>query len=386
MKLYRIISLTAFCCLLTSCFKDEPLNAECDIEEVSVHAAKPSETFFYLSDTLRSVLSTEKNIIFNVRRKAEIGSYALTFKLTPGAVITPANGSVQDFSHGNVTYTVTSENGEWHRTYTIGFRPTVRTVNDTVQYNFENYYLQPKYKKFYMWHNEIAPGSWGDDWATGNPGFMLAAYSDPPENYPTVPEKNGYDGAAVRLTTRSTGTLGAAFGKPIAAGNFYLGYFNASESLTAPLKTTRFGIPFDKQPMKITGYYKYKPGQNFTGKDNKTIEGRTDKASIYGVFYRNHNDKGEVIYLYGNDVKTHSAIIGLADLKDIKPVTEWTPFEIEFKYPSEVDYDLLKNAGYNFTLVFSSSKDGDKFEGAVGSELIIDKVRVICKQENKNDR
>jgi len=134
---------------------------------------------------------------------------------------------------------------------------------------------------------------------------------------------------------------------------------------------------------QITSFLDWSPKKR---KDNKTIEGRTDKASIYGVFYRNHNDKGEVIYLYGNDVKTHSAIIGLADLKDIKPVTEWTPFEIEFKYTSEVDYDLLKNAGYNFTLVFSSSKDGDKFEGAVGSELIIDKVRVICKQENKNDR
>ena len=386
MKLYRIIPLAAFCCLLTSCFKDEPLNAECDIEEIAVHAAKPSETFFYLSDTLRPVLSNERNIVFNVRRKAEVGSYALTFKLTPGAVVQPANGSMQDFSKGNVTYTVTSEDGSWHRTYTIGFRPTLRTVNDTLHYDFENYYLQPEYKKFYMWHNELADGKWGNDWASGNPGFMLAADQDPPENYPTIPEKDGYDGAAVCLTTRSTGSLGALFKKPIAAGNLFLGVFNVSESLTNPLKATYFGILLDKQPMKITGYYKYTPGQNFTGPDNKTIEGRTDQASIYGVFYRNRNDAGEAVYLDGSNVKTSPLIAGLADLKEIKPTTEWTPFEIEFQYTSDVDYDLLQNGGYNFTLVFSSSKDGDKFEGAVGSQLMIDKVRVICKEENKDDR
>lgn len=251
-----------------------------------------------------------------------------------------------------------------------------------MQYNFENYELQAEYKKFYLWHNELPDGKWGDDWASGNPGFMLAAYSDPPENYPTVPLKDGYDGAAVCLTTRSTGALGAMFKKPIAAGNLFLGKFNVSESLTNPLGATQFGIPFNKKPLKITGYYKYKPGQNFTGPDNETIPGKTDEASVYGVFYHNHDAEGKPIYLDGSNVKTSKAIVALADFKEIKPATEWTPFEIEFEYPTDIDYDLLEADGYNFALVFSSSKNGDKFEGAVGSQLIIDKVRVICKQEN----
>ena len=44
---------------LTSCFKDEPLNAECDIEAAWVHTANPSETFFHSSDTLVNVPYTD---------------------------------------------------------------------------------------------------------------------------------------------------------------------------------------------------------------------------------------------------------------------------------------------------------------------------------------
>ncbi|MBR7004577.1 MAG: PCMD domain-containing protein, partial [Bacteroidales bacterium] len=38
--------------------------------------------------------------------------------------------------------------------------------------------------------------------------------------------------------------------------------------------------------------------------------------------------------------------------------------------------------GYSMTVVFSSSKGGDSFIGAVGSTLCIDKVRLICESED----
>ena len=40
--------------------------------------------------------------------------------------------------------------------------------------------------------------------------------------------------------------------------------------------------------------------------------------------------------------------------------------------------ELLEEYGYNFTIVFSSSVDGDMFEGAIDSEMYVDKVRVVC--------
>ena len=111
--------------VLSSCFKDEPLNAECDIEQVSIHVANPNEVFFQVTDTLKQVLYTDSVINFNVRSHADLTALAPRFVLTEGATIIPANGSVQDFSQGPVTYTVTSQDGQWHRRYYVSFTPVM---------------------------------------------------------------------------------------------------------------------------------------------------------------------------------------------------------------------------------------------------------------------
>ena len=48
---------------LTSCFKDEPLNAECDIEQAYIHVDNPEAMFFSKNDTLQKVLYTEKDVL-----------------------------------------------------------------------------------------------------------------------------------------------------------------------------------------------------------------------------------------------------------------------------------------------------------------------------------
>ena len=65
----------------------------------------------------------------------------------------------------------------------------------------------------------------------------------------------------------------------------------------------------------------------------------------------------------------------------VKPTDKWTPFSIDFKFLCDLDLDLLKQRGYSLTIVFSSSADGDQFEGAIGSTLCVDKVRLACKKE-----
>jgi hypothetical protein len=44
----------------------------------------------------------------------------------------------------------------------------------------------------------------------------------------------------------------------------------------------------------------------------------------------------------------------------------------------EKDYDPTKK--YRFAIVFSSSKNGDKFSGAPGSTLIVDNVKVVAEK------
>ena len=53
---FTLISLTV---VSTSCFKDEPLNAECDIEQAWVHVSDLEANFYNANDTLISVLSNE---------------------------------------------------------------------------------------------------------------------------------------------------------------------------------------------------------------------------------------------------------------------------------------------------------------------------------------
>ncbi|MCI7399660.1 MAG: PCMD domain-containing protein [Prevotella sp.] len=51
-----------------------------------------------------------------------------------------------------------------------------------------------------------------------------------------------------------------------------------------------------------------------------------------------------------------------------------------FNWKADVDWTLLRNQGYNLTVVFSSSTDGAYYEGAPGSTLCIDEVRILCEE------
>ena len=67
---FIIASFTAASILsLTSCFKDEPLNAECDIEQAYIATNGEWENFFLnATDTLKNVMSTDQEISFLVKR------------------------------------------------------------------------------------------------------------------------------------------------------------------------------------------------------------------------------------------------------------------------------------------------------------------------------
>lgn len=363
--------------LLTSCFKDEPQNMECDILEAWVD--EESSTYFYNASDMRitDVPSNAQKLDFTVRSKATLPAIAVHFELSPGATIQPDNGSLQDFSKEPVVYTVTSEDGAWKRQYTVSCsKPASLSKLD-----FENYELNDK-GQYYVWY-ELADdeSTHNDVWASGNAGYVMAKPNAAPDVYPTVPDPNGYKGACIRLTTCDTGSWGKNFKKPIAAGNLFFGKFNSKFALTQTLKSTEMGIPFMKEPVKVTGYYKYTPGDVFTDKNMKQVEGRVDEPNIYAVFYRNQDAEGNSVVLHGDDIMTSPLIVSKAQVAALPATTEWTAFEMTFNSLSPVDKALLNSRGYNLALVFSSSKTGDTFEGAVGSTLCVDEVEIMFKSE-----
>ncbi len=389
MRLFRYILAGVACASLTGCFKDEPANSECDITTAWVHADDPSSMFSVLSDTLVGVQSNENEIVFKAKGGADLTAVSPRFVLTSGATIEPASGSTHDFSGGkSVSYRVTSEDRAWHRDYSVRFLSERRTEGDTLRFDFEQYSLEAgsiKGSSYYVW-SDPNPNC---TWATGNSGFVMSRPSAKSDEYPSVPMANGYDGAAVALETRDTGPFGAMANMKLAAGNLFLGKFDPTDALGGnALVCTLFGVRFDRKPLKLTGYYTYQPGAKYQDKAGNEVVGKQDSAAIYAVMYRNHDSMtddhaptGNGIVLNGSNVLSSEYIVGVAKMAAVTPVSEWTPFEIEFNFTSEIDPQLLKNYGYNLTIVFSSSKDGDLFQGAIGSKLCIDKVRLICEKQ-----
>ena len=366
---------------LTSCFKDEAANSECDITEAYVHLESPTDVFFSPTDTLRSVLYTQSEIHFdNVRNKADLTALAPIFKITQGATISPANGTTHDFSNGPVEYTVTSEDGEWQRKYNVSFVRTVRTTKDTLEYDFENPHLDQA-GKYYIWSQPHEDGTLYDDWATGNAGWGMVNQRKQADEYPSSVLDEGFEGKGVKLVTTSTGSWGVYSKMLIAAGNLFLGEFDMNKALQKPREATTFGKTFDKKPKSFSGYYKYKPGEKFQNQDGSIVEGKVDQAAIYALLYKKEFDEnGKEIKLNGDNVQTGANIVAKAIVNTIPPTDEWTKFEVDFTELEPFDQELANNRGYNLVIVFSSSTDGAFFQGAIGSTLCIDKVRIACEK------
>lgn len=319
-----------------------------------------------------------------MRPFAALTKQAPIFRLTPGATISPESGSLQDFSKGPVTYVVTSENKQWSRTYQVSIKKGQTTMPNEKEFEFEDAYLS---KGYYNWQ-ENWNGDLLDIWATGNSGFNISNPSAKPEEYPTVMIKDGYKGKGVKLTTKRTSKLADIVHKPIAAGNLFIGQFDATDALNDAMKATKFGRPFSfsAKPVKLEGWYKYQAGEKFTDKNMQELD-RHDYGTIYAVLYENIDEKGNAVLLYGDNVQTSKQIVALALVGDthddngkvaIGNTWEWHHFSVDFKYKKAIDPIKLKNGGYSLTIVSSSSSDGANFLGAVGSTLWIDSFKLIC--------
>lgn len=375
--------------VMTSCIKDELQNTECDILNAWVEGEQYEPNFYNIKQMRQDNISSSENvIIFTVRSRDSLPkTIPIYFTITPGATIEPANGTEQDFSKGPVTYTITSEDGSWKREYIVDFREANLSNLFEIQdfkFNFEHVEtIQGNNKNSYhAFYEEDKNGVHHKFWASGNPGVELTKYGAKPEDFPTQSIADGYIGRGVRLTTQDAGNLGRMMGKPIAAGNLFLGKFVLENVLINPLKTTEFGLPINISPIKVTGYYKYQRGKEFTNAKMEVVPGRDDEASIYAVFYRNLDAEGNDVKLYGNDVFTNSNIMKIAQVKSLPPTDEWTRFEMYFE-GKDADVQLVATQGYNMTLVFSSSKEGASFEGAIGSTLYVDEVEVTFEKDEK---
>ena len=112
------------------------------------------------------------------------------------------------------------------------------------------------------------------------------------------------------------------------------------------------------------------------------MEGVVDAPDAYAVLYRNTDKNGNRITLQGDDVLTHANIVAMARVENflhtgVEQGDPWKYFDLKLEYEEEKDYELLYNYGYNLTVVFTSSVKGAKFEGAIGSVLLVDEAEIV---------
>lgn len=335
---------------LQSCIKDEPANPEADIETFTVNPQSLTGSVF--------IDQANRKVQLYLKPEAYRSGIAPTLTLSAGATVTPASGDSIFFNGADhPQYTVTSASGDNKKTYTV----EVVTVGQW-NWSFEKWAVNDKDQYYYP----VEPDG-GVVWSSGNPGIAFSGVPKNPEAYPLRATTDSKDGthAAELLTMKGT-TLSEIVGIKLFAGSLFLGIFDAENAFVAPLKATQFGQPFNGRANRFTGYYKYTPGPAYQDKAGNPVPGITDSCAIYAVLYSG------TIRLDATNIHNSDRIIARAYLPDGSARNNYTQFDIPFTYlPGKVAKGDMMMA-----IVASSSKNGDTYQGAIGSRLVVDSLRI----------
>lgn len=377
-------------CTLNSCIQDEPLNAECDITGVDTLWLQQNRNLIKGNPRIDNY-----RVTFTVPYDADRSALAPKFYLTPGARLTAmvdgvevadANGMTRDFNTPQ-TYTAHSQDGQWSKSYEVSFGSEAPIE----KLDFENFELDPsgRYQVWFEMDANDASNPRRNYWASGNPGYNLTGFGSSPEVFPTTAAEDGVSGKCIKLETKDTGTYGMNTRPkmPIAAGNLFIGEFELSKASRYPRKATKFGLSLvRKKPVKLEGYYKYKAGAKFTDAKKKVQPTMHDTADIYAVVYE--IDPDNFVPLDGDNILTASNIALMAridkpaefegDMSELA-AADWVRFSEPFKPMNgkEFDAERLARGGYAIAIVMTSSRQGAYFEGAIGSTLYVDQLRVV---------
>lgn len=375
MRLQNLIACLFLGFATTSCIQDEALNSEAAIDACTGTDVQ-----------LAHINSDSKEINIYVHKGADLSKQQLQFKLPAGATL-KANEHYPDDVMNNYdfsndshsrTFTVTSEDGEWHSTYTVKIIPTEVPGS----FHFEE--LLPSSNTEYDILYEFEPGTSTNvsrvlQWSSGNPGFKLTSMADNRTGYPTQQITDGYRGKGLKLTTCDTGSFGAMVKMYIAAGNLFIGSFDLANALKDPLRATKFGIQYYKRPVSLKGYYKFKAGDVYTD-EGVVQKDKKDRFDIYAILYEANENSFMLDGSNSLDL-TSDKLVSIARIseEEAKETDTWTAFELPFEAVNgkSIDAAKLQNGKYKLSIVLSSSVDGAYFKGAVGSTLHIDELELI---------
>jgi hypothetical protein len=276
----------------------------------------------------------------------------LSINLTEGASSIPVSGSslqfdsIDDFQ----TITVTGSDGT-STVYNVFLRD-----NQLPNADLTDWYLTPgSDNRPYL---ECGLSASSTIWATAN--FGTSAY----RIYGTLPDTINGNNVRAKITTGGNSFM------PILAGTLFTGTFDingAIEHPTDPTQATDFGIPYTLRPVAIKFNYSYVPGTHLI------LSTLKNPSNIWGGFNVDTLDGEDMFAAYAyleirnGDTKTE---IARAELELGVEQANMTSLTLPFEYTSN-------EHPTHISVVFSSSKEGAIFKGAVGSTLIVDDIELI---------
>jgi len=301
-------------------------------------------------------------------------------KISDKATIVPAIGTAIDLSEGKeVKYTVTSEDGVVVNEYKVKVLKSL----DRAYFDFEDLVEKYSVTKDSDKFKSYVPATQGIYvWDASDGGTKTLIGMNYADKFGVVGSDAGVEGKAMHIETLDTKGNGPILIFPatpkVTSGSLFLGKFILD--LKDPLKSTKFGVVVDKKIATVRGSYKYKSGElyyecpNPGAQTSHIVEERPgvkDEGMIAVVVYNAKDKDGKDIILTGHDIYTSTEVIFKKQI-EVAGTEEYKPFNVALDY----EYDATKE--YKLAVIFSSSKDGDKFSGAPGSILLIDNLEIIA--------
>lgn len=347
--------------LFSSCIRDEAKNPEADIIALS-----------FPEGSLRSDVEIYNDyVVIYPKLTTVIDELDIThIEVSEGATWNRIPNKLENDTLFYIK--VVSESKEYSKTY-----PVSKVSAFPEFFTFKDWYRP---SKKYQYEN---PTEGSLQWYSSNNGASIAWNNSEKKasEYPVSRiEINGSMAAQVKTMVGPGEIAGGINFIPCMAGSLYLGGFNALTGLSNPLRSTSFGVPFDSgKPIFLSGEYMFNEGKHdYINSDGTTDKNKRDICSIYAVLFK--VDK-ENPFLYGDNISSSPNIIARAEIKerDIRQSDRMIPFHVEFNYdsyPTPFSWAELENNEYKMSIVFSSSSQGQNYEGRPGNTLIVDNIRL----------
>jgi len=295
-------------------------------------------------------------IRITVSDQADITAMApASVKISNFATLSPAADQVMDFS-SPVVYTVIAENGDIaaYTVFTATNEPKIQLPNS----GFDLWYMTN------AGYVQIGAGPDDKIWCTGNEGVVTLGSAN------SVPLFDGSDTVA-QLTTLKLGTLAQLVGQGIAAGSLFTGTFELN--LANPPDSPKFGTPFIARPDAFSVKYRYTPGNEFTNGFGNPIAGK---------------DSVDIAVLLEDRSSTPWKRVATAWYRSDEATAGWTTLTLPLVYgelenpsyweiPANGTWGTGQETPTHISVIFSSSARGAYFEGAPGSELLLNDFQVI---------